>query len=90
MITVHLPSSLASEAGADTLTFTDAVPTVGDLVDLLATRLSSFGPLFDDALINVAVNDEMLLHGVRERTLADGDVVELIPTISGGCACRTD
>jgi molybdopterin converting factor small subunit len=35
--------------------------------------------------MNVAVNDEMLLHGVRERPLADGDVVELIPTISGGC-----
>ena len=28
MITVHLPASLASEAGADTLTFTDSVPTV--------------------------------------------------------------
>jgi len=84
MITVHLPASLTSEAGADTLTLTEAVPTVGDLVDLLATRLSSFRALFDDALINVAVNDEMLLHGVRDRTLADGDVVELIPTISGG------
>ncbi len=84
MITVQLPASLAAEAGADTLTFTDAVPTVGDLVDLLATRLPSFRALFDDALINVAVNDEMLLHRVRQRTLADGDVVELIPTISGG------
>ena len=86
MITIHLPASLASEAGADTLTFTDAVRTVGDLVDLLATRLPSFRALFDDALMNVAVNDEMLLHGVRDRALADGDVVELIPTISGGFA----
>ena len=84
MITVHLPASLAVEAGADTLTLTDTVPTVGDLVDLLATRLPSFAALFDDALMNVAVNDEMLLHGVRKRPLADGDVVELIPTISGG------
>lgn len=84
MIVVHLPASLASEAGADTLTFADAVPTVGDLVDLLAERLPSFSTLFDDALMNVAVNDEMLLHGVRARALADGDVVELIPTISGG------
>ena len=84
MITVHLPASLASEAGADTLTFTDSVPTVGDLIARLTARLPSFRALFDDALINVAVNDEMLLHGVLNRTLADGDVVELIPTISGG------
>lgn len=84
MITVHLPASLAAEAGANTLTFADAVPTVGDLIDLLTARLPGFRVLFDDALMNVAVNDEMLLHRVRERTLADGDVVELIPTISGG------
>jgi len=86
MLTVHLPASLAAEAGADTLTFTDSVRTVGDLLALLTARLPGFGALFDDALMNVAVNDEMLLHGVRERTLADGDVVELIPTISGGFA----
>jgi len=86
MITVHLPASLAAEAGADTLTITDVVRTVGDLVDLLAVRLPSFRALFDDALINVAVNDDMLLHGVRDRPLADGDIVELIPTISGGSA----
>jgi molybdopterin converting factor small subunit len=30
------------------------------------------------------VNDELLLHHARERALADGDVVEIIPTISGG------
>lgn len=84
MITVHLPASLASEAGADTLTLVDQVPTVGDLIELLTARLPSFRALFDDALVNVAVNDELLLHGVRQRTLADGDIVELIPTISGG------
>jgi len=84
MITVHLPASLASEAGAGTLTLPEKVSTVGDLVELLAARLPSFRALFDDALINVAVNDEMLLHAVRERTLAEGDVVELIPTIAGG------
>ena len=84
MITVHLPASLASEAGADTLSITDPVRTVGDVIEILTGRLPSFGALFDDALMNVAVNDEMLLHGVLNRTLADGDVVELIPTISGG------
>ena len=84
MITVHLPASLAAEAGTPTLAITEPVGTVGDLVEILAARLPGFRALFDDALINVAVNDEMLLHGVLNRTLADGDVVELIPTISGG------
>ena len=31
------------------------------------------------------VNDEMLLPHARERVLRDGDAVEVIPTICGGC-----
>lgn len=84
MITVHLPASLAGEAGSPTLAIAEPVHTVGELMEILAGRLPGFRALFDDALVNVAVNDDMLLHRVRERTLADGDVVELVPTISGG------
>jgi molybdopterin converting factor small subunit len=84
MITIHLPASLAAEAGADTLTIAEPVRTIAELIEVLDRRLPSFRVLFDDAMVNFAVNDGMLLHGVRGRTLEDGDVVELIPTISGG------
>jgi len=84
MISVRLPASLAAEAGTDTLTISDPVRSIADLIEVLDRRLPGFGALFDDALFNFAVNDEMLLHRVRDRTLADGDRVELIPTISGG------
>jgi molybdopterin converting factor small subunit len=35
-------------------------------------------------VFNFAVNDEMLLYHARDRALKSGDVVEVIPTISGG------
>jgi molybdopterin converting factor small subunit len=38
----------------------------------------------DDSVFNFAVNDELILHHARNRALADGDRVEIIPTISGG------
>ena len=37
-----------------------------------------------DPIFNVAVNDVMLLHGVRQYPVKDGDIVEIIPTIAGG------
>jgi molybdopterin converting factor small subunit len=30
------------------------------------------------------VNDEMLLHSVDRHPVKDGDVVEIVPAISGG------
>jgi sulfur carrier protein ThiS len=35
-------------------------------------------------MINIAVNNEMLLHRAGDRTLTDGDIVEIVPTIAGG------
>ena len=35
-------------------------------------------------MLNFAVNDEIILHRAGERPLADGDVVEIVPAISGG------
>ena len=86
MIVVRLPDSLSSRSGSETLCIDDPVETIADLIDALERRLPGFRGQLDDALFNFAVNDGMLLHGVRERTLRDGDVVELIPTISGGCS----
>jgi sulfur carrier protein ThiS len=43
----------------------------------LASRL-------DDSIFNVAINDEMLIHDAGNHAVRDGDVVEIVPAISGG------
>jgi molybdopterin converting factor small subunit len=53
-------------------------------VEVLDQRMPGFREQLDDSVFNFAVNDEMLLHRARERALRDGDVVEIVPTISGG------
>ena len=83
MITVVLPSTLRV-GPADTLSISEPVATVGDLVDVLDRRIPGFRDQLDDSVFNFAVNDEMLLYRARERRLADGDTVAIIPTISGG------
>lgn len=83
MITVRLPSTLKVGA-SDTLEVQESVSTVAHLIDVLDRRIPGFRDQLDDSVFNFAVNDEMLLHRARERALSDGDVVEIIPTISGG------
>lgn len=85
MITVRLPAILRV-GPSDTLSFQDPLPTIADLIDALDLRIPGFKELLDDSVFNFAVNDELLLHRSRERRLADGDTVEIIPTISGGQA----
>ena len=82
-ITVRLPATLRV-GPSDTLTFEGPLASIAELVDALDLRIPGFKDQLDDSVFNFAVNDEMLLHHARERTLADGDVVEIIPTISGG------
>ena len=83
MIKVLLPSSLHVNA-SNTLEIHDAVKTVAELVDALDKRIPGFREQLDDSVFNFAVNDEMLLHRAFMRVLKDGDVVEIVPTISGG------
>ena len=83
MITVRLPSTLRV-GPSDLLEFDQPVPTIAALVDALDARIPGFKEQLDDSVFNFAVNDEMLLHHALERPLSDGDVVEIIPTISGG------
>jgi molybdopterin converting factor small subunit len=83
MITIHLPSTLRITA-SDTLVVTEPVATVADLIDILDRRIPGFRDQLDDSVFNFAVNDEMLLYHARDRALKSGDVVEVIPTISGG------
>lgn len=83
MITVRLPSTLDSSAG-HTLSVREPVATIEQLVEVIERRIPGFRDQLNDSVFNFAVNDEMLLFHARERALKDGDVVEVIPTISGG------
>jgi len=83
MITVRLPVMLRIE-GADTVTVHEPVSSVAALVEVLARRIPGLSETLDDAVLNFAVNDELILHDVLRTPLNDGDTVELVPTISGG------
>ena len=91
MISVLLPAALrvnisgaVSGASVDRLEVHDEVRTIAELVEALEKRIPGLREQLDDSVFNFAVNDEMLLIHARERALNDGDVVEVIPTISGG------
>ena len=83
MITVRLPAALRSGA-EDVIDVHEPVATIADLIEVLDRRLPGIAAQLDDSIFNFAVNDDMLLHRALSRTLADGDVVEVVPAISGG------
>ena len=83
MIMLRLPSTLRV-SDSDHLELHEPVATIAELVDAVDKRIPGFREQMDDSVFNFAVNDEMLLYHARERALRDGDVVEVIPTISGG------
>jgi molybdopterin converting factor small subunit len=83
MITVRLPVMLRDD-GPDTVTVEEPVSSVAVLVEVLARRIPGLSEKLDDAVLNFAVNDELILHDVLRTPLKDGDTVELVPTISGG------
>jgi molybdopterin converting factor small subunit len=83
MISVLLPATLRV-SDSDRLEVHDRVTSIAELVDALDRRIPGFRDQLDDSVFNFAVNDEMLLYHARERALVDGDVVEIVPTISGG------
>ena len=83
MITVRLPATLRAGTNA-TLVVSEPVLTLGDLVEALERRMPGFRAQLEDSVFNFAVNDEVVLYHARDRALADGDVVELVPAISGG------
>ena len=83
MITVRLPSTLDTTAGR-TLDVQEPVTTLAELIDVIDRHIPGFRDQLDDSVFNFAVNDEMLLFRARDRALKDGDVVEVVPTISGG------
>ena len=83
MVTVILPATLRI-GNRGQLEIDEPVATVAELVESIDRRIPGFREQLDDSVFNFAVNDEILLINARGRTLKDGDVVEIIPTISGG------
>jgi molybdopterin converting factor small subunit len=81
-VTVRLPAMLRRDS--DTLTITESVHTVAQLVTALDHAQPGLAARLDDPIFNFAVNDEMLTHGVDHHPIKDGDVVEIVPAISGG------
>ena len=59
MITVRLPGTLRV-GPSDTLTFSEPLATVADLVEALDARIPGFKDQLDDSVFNFAVNDERL------------------------------
>jgi molybdopterin converting factor small subunit len=83
MVTVRFPSLLHARAGRE-LVIDEPVSDLGALLDVLDRRVPGLSRELADPIYNFAVNDAMLLHGVRAHPLNDGDIVEIVPTISGG------
>jgi molybdopterin converting factor small subunit len=82
-ITVNFPAALYPLSGQSVIV-RESVSTVGQLIQALDRIAPGIAKELDDPLYNIAVNDEILLHSVDSRAVKDGDVVEVIPTMSGG------
>jgi molybdopterin converting factor small subunit len=82
-VTVNFPAALHEVAG-ESIVVRESVATVGQLLQALERLAPGINKELDDPLYNIAVNDEILLHAVAQREVRDGDVVEIIPSMSGG------
>jgi len=82
-ITVYLPSILRPHAaGADALTILQPVHTIAELLVALERQAPRLAAELDEALFEFAMNDEVLVHGVLQHRVRDGDRVEIVPARS--------
>jgi aldehyde:ferredoxin oxidoreductase len=84
-ITVRIPRALVPlPDGA--ITISEETTNVGSLLDRLSTAYPQLKKALDaeDSLVNVAINEEMFIEGIRGLPLKDGDRVELVQAFSGG------
>lgn len=82
-VIVRFPAMLHSVAGPEVV-IDEAVDDIAAVLAALERKFPGISRQLADPIYNLAVNDEMLLHSVRRHPLRDGDVVEIVPTISGG------
>lgn len=82
-VTVLLPSILHDKAPPE-IVIDEPVHDIGAVRAVLERDHPELAQALTDPIFNVAVNDVMLLHGVQQYPVKDGDVVEIVPTIAGG------
>ena len=82
-VIVRLPAMFHATAGAEIIV-DEPVRDIAAVRDVLERRYPALAQELADPMFNVAVNDVMLLHGVRQYPVKDGDVVEIVPTVAGG------
>lgn len=82
-VTVRFPSMFHGKTGHQVVV-SEPVTSIPGLLDVLERQFPGLSADLADPIYNFAVNDEMLLHGVNAHPLHDGDVIEIVPTISGG------
>ena len=82
-VLVRLPAMFHPAAGAEVV-IDEPVSNVAEVRAALEKRFPEIANELRDPILNIAVNDVMLLHGVRQYPVRDGDVIELVPTIAGG------
>jgi molybdopterin converting factor small subunit len=82
-VIVRLPAMLQAKAAAEVV-IEEPVRDIDAVRTALEQRFPALAAELSDPIFNVAVNDVMLLHGVRQYPVKDGDVIEIVPTISGG------
>jgi molybdopterin converting factor small subunit len=82
-VIVRLPAMLHDKAAAEVV-IEEPVHDIAGVREALERKFPALAATLGDPLFNVAVNDVMLLHGVRQYPVKDGDVVEVIPTVAGG------
>ena len=70
--------------GGGIVSVTSEVETVDELTRALRNARPDLASRLDDSIFNFAVNDEMLIHDAGNHPVRDGDVVEIVPAISGG------
>jgi molybdopterin converting factor small subunit len=70
--------------GAREIVIDEPVHDIGAVRAVLERDHPKLAVILTDPIFNVAVNDVMLLHGVQQYPVKDGDVVEIVPTIAGG------
>ena len=82
-VTVRLPSMLHVHAGPEVVVEAP-VSDLGSVVHVLQQLHPRLAAALEDPIYNFAINDVLILHGVRQQPVQDGDVIEVVPTISGG------
>lgn len=71
------------EGVGEQLVIHDPVENLGQLLGVLEGAVPAFSETYDESYV-FAINDELVLSGVKARSLKSGDRVEIMLALSGG------